>query len=170
MRWQTSTSGQFLFNIVGTWQPTLDRQFAPGSTFSNSAGYNLGVLEWRGNGGVTWQDGPWTVGWNAQYYHSYFVYSATSTDAVIAAAVLNQGSARIPSQTYHDLVVTHRFADAEGAAGGVLSGTEWSLGIQNVFDKTPPILASISSAPTSAYSLYGDGRMRRFTLTVRKHF
>jgi len=73
---------------------------------------------------------------------------------VIAAAVLNQGSARIPSQTYHDLsspIVSKR-SEVYRASGGA----QVSLGIRNVFDKSPPLLATTGSTGTAAYSTYGD--------------
>jgi outer membrane receptor protein involved in Fe transport len=161
---KTDRRGTLLFYIIGTHQPYLKRQTIPSLPFVDSVGYDGGVLEWRANGGITWDYGPWTVGWSMQYYDSYRPYPAGSSDASIAAAVLGQGSARIPSQSYHDVFARYRFPSLSGFAKDL----EVALGIQNLLDKQPPIVASTASA--LGYSPYGDPRLRRFTVTVRKSF
>jgi hypothetical protein len=173
--WRTARIGDFNFSAVATWEPHFKRQLLPTAPVTEFAGFapTQGFVKWRGNGGVTWNRGPWTVGWAAQYYGSYYVYTAGSSAATIAAAILNQGSAKIPSQTYHDLLVQYRFDDSDSLSGGYLSGAEISLGIQNIFDTEPPIVAttaSVNSNSTGGASIYGDARLRRFTLTLRKRF
>ena len=56
-----------------TWQPTLRRQKAPDLPVFNLVDYSDGPLEWRGNAGVDWQRGPFSVGLNGQYFSSYRV-------------------------------------------------------------------------------------------------
>ena len=75
----------------------------------------------------------------------------------------------IPRQVYHDLIATYRFDAASPFAGGMLANSEISFGIQNLFDKSPPILASTSPV-SSGYSTYGDPRLRRYSISFRKNF
>lgn len=159
---ETDSLGDFRFYALGTWQPFLKSQTIPLLPFIDSVGFTNGQLEWRGNFGVSWNSGPWSAGWNAQYFDSYRVYAATANPVVQAAAILDQGSNTVDSQLYHDLNVSYR------PLSGPLANTQFSFGVQNVFDEDPPILATV--APVGGYSLHGDPRLRRFSLTVRTHF
>jgi iron complex outermembrane recepter protein len=78
---------------------------------------------------------------------------------------LNQGSATIPSQTYHDLTAQYRFDSSFGLA--LLSNTEIQLGIRNVFNKTPPL---DTSAIGFYYSKLGDPRLANYYLSLKKSF
>jgi iron complex outermembrane receptor protein len=133
--------------------------FAP----EDRVGFNDGMVKWRGNAGLDWNAGPWSLGWNTQYVSDYSLCYSTDTTASCAASyyVVPQGTDRVPSQIYHDAFVRYHF---DANAYSVLANTEINLGVQNVFDKSPPILAM------SLYSGYGDPRLRRYTLTFRKHF
>jgi outer membrane receptor protein involved in Fe transport len=169
-QWRSARLGDFRLYAVATYQPQLARQTVPNKAFVDSVGFDSGVLEWRGNAGLTWDKGPWTLGWNAQYYAAYFAYTSSATAATIATAVLNQGSARVPSQMYHDIFAAYRFDDSMFAAG-MLHGVVVTLGIQNLFDKSPPITVISSVATvTGGYSTYGDPRLQRFSLSLQKHF
>lgn len=159
--------GNLHFYVVGTYQPTFRRRIAPSSPDLEFAGADGGVLEWRGNAGINWQSGPWSAGWNIQYYDSYRICSATANAASCATSRLNQGSAKIPSQAYNDVYVTYRFGDGGSSNGSALSGLELGLGIQNIFDKRPPV---VFTDALGGYSQYGDPRLRRFSLSLKKHF
>ncbi len=67
----TERYGDFHFYLVTTRQPYLERQTAVNSAFIDSVGYNTGQLEWRGNLGLNWNRGSWSLGWNMQYFDSY---------------------------------------------------------------------------------------------------
>lgn len=170
---QTKNLGKFSFFAITSWQPHLKRRNLINTPFIDSVGYSDAVLEWRGNGGISWEIGKLFVNWNAEYYDSYYIYGAlaepltAAQQATRAAAVLSQGSNRVPSQMYHDLMVTYRFGSDAGTDPG-LRNLELSLGVANLFDKRPPVLATTS--PTGGYSTYGDPRLRRFSLILRKHF
>jgi iron complex outermembrane recepter protein len=172
--WHPEGLGEFQFYALATWEPHFKRHLLPSAPVLDSAGFNTGPLKWRGNGGFTWSNGPWALGWNIQYYDSYFLYTAGSAPALIADTILNQGAAKVPSEIYNDLFIAYRFDRSSAFAGGALRGTEVNFGIQNVFDKEPPIIAGTGLAggtfAQSGYSPYGDPRLRRFTLTVRKSF
>lgn len=165
---RTERLGTFHLYAVATWQPHFQRQTTARSAAVDSVGFSNGQLEWRGNAGLNWESGPWTLGWNAQYYGSYRPWAATDAPATINAVVLNQGSDTIPSQTYHDVFLRYRFGADARFPHVAFANTEILLGIQNIFDQSPPILASTGT--TGGYSTYGDPRLRRFSISVRKHF
>src|SRR5690606_10368906 len=131
-------------------------------------GFNNGPLKWRGNVGMDWENGPLALSWNAQYYDSYLAYTATASAASAASTVLSQGSASIPDQIYHDLIAMYRFDRAGPRSRGILDNSEISVGIQNLFDKSPPIIAS--GFISAGYSTYGDPRLRRYSISWRKSF
>lgn len=162
---QTRSVGDFRLFAVATYQKSFERIGAPGSAFLDSVGFNGGLLKWRGNAGVSWDRGPLTVGWSTQYFDSYRAYAAGSASSVIASTTLAQGSASIPRQIYHDLFMRYAFT---GASPALLEGTEIALGIQNVFDKDPPIVAT--TATVGGYSTFADPRLRRYSINLRKRF
>jgi outer membrane receptor protein involved in Fe transport len=168
-RLETERFGSFHGYAIATWQPHYRNQVLPISPVTDNVGFSGGLLDWRGNVGLDWDKGALTLSWNAQYYNSYFGYSADASDFSIANFVQNQGSAKIPSQIYHDLFATWRFDSAAGFAGGILANSEISVGIQNLFDTYPPILASFDPI-AAGYSSYGDPRLRRYSISIRKNF
>jgi outer membrane receptor protein involved in Fe transport len=131
----------------------------------NTVGFDGGPLHWKGNFGINWELGPWSAGWDAQYYNHYNVCGATDTATVCVPKETRQDSAKIPSQFYHDIYVNYEFDEKWGA---VLANAEIHFGIQNLFDKMPPILATANVG--NGYDIYADPRLRRFILTIRKHF
>src|SRR5690606_14491443 len=135
------------------------RQVLADSPRVDSVGYSSGVLKWRGNAGLSLERQLWSAGWSMQYYDSYLVYTATASATTAQTARLNQGSDTIPRQLYHDLFFKFHLP----------SSSELMIGIANVLDCSPPILAT-SSLQGRGYSTYGDPRLRRFTVTFRKSF
>jgi iron complex outermembrane recepter protein len=169
--WRRAGLGQVHGYAVATWQPHFERQTLPTTAFLDYAGFNnpqLQLLKRRGNAGITWQGGPWSIAWSTQYYDSYIPYAPTANATTIATTILNQGAGRIASQTYHDLFVRYRLGEARAARQAPFRETEISFGMQNLFDTRPPVLAT--TAPTGGYSLYADPRLRLLTLTVRTRF
>lgn len=165
--WKTGRLGQFRAYVVATYQTMLESQILSTSPVVDRVGFSNGPLQWRGNFGLSWDRGPWTFGWNTQFYDSYLVYSSTAPESVIDQDVLNQGSDTIPSQTYHDAYVRLRIGESS-RFGSSFSNTEIRVGIQNVFDEDPPIVASLSG--TEGYSTYGDPRLRRYSIQIQKRF
>lgn len=83
----------------------------------------------------------------------------------IASDIFLQGSNKIRRQIYHDIYVSYMLP----ASSGLLHGVRLSAGVQNLFNTSPPILATLAYTQ-GGYSGYGDPRLRRFTLTLRKAF
>ncbi|MCG8370546.1 MAG: TonB-dependent receptor, partial [Proteobacteria bacterium] len=168
---ETDRYGEFRFFAVATKMFGVEQQFTATSEPIDQVGFDNGPLEWRANFGLTWTSprSVWLLGWNAQHYDSYRVYGADSSDAIIEQSVLRQGAESIPSETYHDLFLKLYPDELDGMAGGLLEGVEVRVGIQNAFDKVPEARASFS--PTDGrFSVYGDNRLRRFTLSLSKQF
>jgi hypothetical protein len=166
-QWQRAGWGKFRAYALATYQPQLAAQPVPNAAFVETIGYTTG-LKWRGNVGLDWQRGRWSASWAMQYYDSYLGHPATATPPQIAAFVLNQGSARIPSQHYHDVSASYNFGIASDGWSRWLRNTRLTVGVQNVFNTSPPILAS--TFPQAGYSPYGDPRLARYNLSVRKQF
>ena len=164
----TARVGSFHLYGLASYEPELRRKVLPGQPFLNSVGLLDGPVKWRGNFGLDWTKGNVSVNYGAQFYGSYLVYRSTATPSTIASTILNQGSSRIPFQMYHDISVTYKFSAAD--SGSPLHGLEMTLGVQDLFDKQPPIFANASTSSGSIYSVYGDPRLRRFSLMVKKHF
>ena len=163
--------GDFRLFAIATHLFSVEQQLTPDSEIVDNVGFDNLPLAWRGNAGLTWNDpsGDWTVGWNAQYYDSYFVYAPTSTEFIIDQAVTQQGAERISSEIYHDFFIRHRLSVFDGQAGGLLENMEFRFGIQNAFNKIPATRPGFS--PTDGrFSVYGDNRLRRFTVSLRKSF
>jgi iron complex outermembrane receptor protein len=162
--------GKVRLYAIGTWHPDSIRQTTAAGTSLNYAGNRDGPLLWQGNGGFDWQLGDLNIQWNTQFYNSYNSYntadpSTASGAATIASAISLQGARKVPAQSYTDLFVSYDF----GNGGRVLNGLRLSAGIQNLFDKAPPVIA-ITSYRGTGYSTYGDPRLRRFTVSLRKSF
>ena len=167
---ETDNYGDFRLYGVAAKMYEFESQLTPDSEVIDSVGFDGGPLDWRINAGLTWQSPSdvWSLGWNAQYYHNYFVYTATADQFVVDQATLRQGRADIPAETYHDFFVVYR-PNVEGWLGELLADSDIRLGIQNAFDKVPTALPSLSPT-TGRFSLYGDNRLRRYTLSIRKSF
>jgi iron complex outermembrane receptor protein len=121
-----------------------------------------GGLEWKGNGSLTWSFKDWRVGWNTRYFDSYWLNMEHEFVAI-------QGSATVPSQIYHDAFVA--WTINVGATRTPLSSLEIQLGIQNVFNKEPPVdVVGTRGFNLTGYSPWGDPRLASYYLTVRTAF
>jgi hypothetical protein len=154
--------GKLHFYAAATRQLHLERRTTQNTATVESVDFVDGPLKWRANGGATWTHGPITLGWNTQYYNSYKIYASTANQSTINFFVRRQGSARINSQTYSDVYLSYDFD------GGILDQTKLAVGIQNIFNQRPPTIATTSA--TGGYSPYGDPRLRRFSISLRKGF
>ena len=165
--WESGV-GNFHLYTVATWMRKFEQRTLPTSDPIERVGFTNGPLDWRGNIGLSWfsPSDRWTIDWNAQYYDSYTIYPPGSSDSVVESLVNAQGSANIPSQTYHDVTLRYRSGALQDNA--LLSDVTLTLGIQNIFDEDPPIIATTSA--TGGYSTYGDPRGSRYLITVAKEF
>ena len=166
--WETDSGALFNAYVVGTYQESLETALLSSIPRVDRVGFSDGPLQKRANFGLDWIGGAWSAGWNAQYYDSYIVYGSSATDATIELEVVRQGTVNIPSQLYHDVYVAYDFGNSSRFVGELLRNADIRLGIQNIFDKAPPILATTNVV--TGYSTYGDPRLQRFSLQIRKSF
>jgi iron complex outermembrane recepter protein len=147
----------YLTQIIATL-PETDNVGKAG-TFNSTTNPGL-TLKWKANAGVTFNRGPWTFGWNARYFDSYYV--ADPVVVTNATVLRNQGgSGRVKSQHYHDVFVRYQFER------GWLYGCEAHVGVRNVFRTEPPFDASNTS---SYYSYFGDPRIGSYYVSLRRSF
>ena len=165
----TLSWGEFQAYAIATYQPDFSSKVFVDLDYVQLVGRS-DQLRWRGNGGLTWTKGPLSMGWNMQYYDSYLVYSATSSPAVVANQVLNQGSSTIPSQIYHDIQFRYQWGTMSRGWKWLLSNTQLSVGVQNVLNTSPPVVATTLVGAPGGYSYFGDPRLARYTISLRKKF
>lgn len=160
------TMGELEFYSVATLQTRFAREILPESGFVDSVGYRNGPLRWRGNAGLVWRRNQLTAGWNTQFYGKQKVYSTFNSPGTIELLTQQQGSKTFPTQWYHDVFAKYAF-DRESAIKA-LSGLEVMVGIRNVFNSSPPI--ETTTEGTGGFSRFGDPRLRRFLVSIRKTF
>ena len=158
---ETERSGLIDLHAIGTWNRYNITQTRAGEPVIDNVGFSGGVLEYKINGGVTWTHRSLTLGWNTQYFDSYFTYPAlaapltTSEIANRARLVEIQGGLKVDSQMYHDAFAKYRIAR--------LNDSELTFGIRNVFNTRPP-------RDQQSYSTYGDPRLASYYLGFRMSF
>ena len=151
--------GQLDLQAGGTWLRDLSVQATPtakqvditgvvSNQFLAALGAQGGV-EWKANGSVVYSTDKWTLGWRIRYVGSYWLN-------VDHSILLAQGAARIGPQSYSDIFGTFK----------INPKTEVRAGINNLFDKRPPINAT----QASFYSQFGDPRLMNFYLSVNRKF
>ena len=169
----TNDFGNFRFYGIATYTNEVSQQILPESEIRDRVGFEDGPLEWRANLGIDWTSASkeWVLGWNAQFYDDYLVYRSTDSDSTVERTVLREGRESIPSETYHDVSAIYRPSVESGRFAQLLEGTEFRIGIQNVFDKKPTVRPATGPFDLRGqFSAYGDIRMRRYTVSVRKSF
>jgi hypothetical protein len=167
-------SGTLRVYAVGTLAESYTRRILPDQPefeFVGSAD-DGSPLRFRGNFGATLEKGLLSLDWNVQYYSRYRVtYSDPNIATLNPGRIALQGRVVIPSQVYHDFALKYALS---GLGGSKLGSSEILFGIQNAFNKRPPVMTvsqgQLAGFKPIGYSPYGDPRLRRFTLGVRTRF
>ena len=147
----TERAGTFTAFALGTLQTHCKTQVIPTADFLDSVGLtNAYTLKFRDNAGITWKYRDFSFGRTVRYFDSYQVAANRQTSG--AVTVLNQGGLRVPSQSYHDLFATWKFAPRLP----FVSGIELQAGVKNVFDKRPPLDAGNTQSLSYLYGPFGD--------------
>jgi iron complex outermembrane receptor protein len=178
--------GRFSVATVATYIDELGTQFTVDGVLINTAGESLyegGALKRKANVSIDWQRDGWTAGWNTRYFDSY---PAVALDGGPQATLYNngvsldpryrqaQGADRIPSQMYSDMYLSYSFGSttggrSRGLLNEITTGLSVQFGVQNVFDKVPPL--DVGPSDINFYrSPYGDMRLRSYRLSVKKFF
>jgi iron complex outermembrane recepter protein len=166
--WKHVQVGELHFFSVATWQPRLMRQTLPDVPAVDVVSFTDGPLEWRANFGLNWNRGPWTLGWNMQYFDSRRSYSSTMSPALGATTMAIAGFDRSPTQVYHDVFARYRIGPVGGRWQGLLANSEIACGVQNVLNRSPVIVGTIGTI--GGYDAFGDPRMSRYSISLKKRF
>jgi outer membrane receptor protein involved in Fe transport len=163
-----TTIGEFRAYSIATFNRRFAGQVVPSAPILNEVGYNSSPLKWRGNAGLDWSRGSWSAGWNAQYYSAQSLYRITDTPAARATTLLTQGYDTFPAQMYHDAQVSYEWGRGGAGLRRMLSNVKLTVGLQNVFNREPPVQAG--NVLRSGFQNIEDPRLRRYTLNLRKRF
>lgn len=164
----TAGAVELFFN--GTWQTHFRTQLIATDPVIENVGVgsevftNISPLKVRANAGLIWSYTQWRLGWTTRYFDSYLVSRTAST------LLAQGGDGRVPSQIYHDMLLSYQFptyAAASGRAASVLSALGLQLGVRNVLNSKPPFDAGNVQ---TYYSFYGDPRLASYYLTLKKAF
>lgn len=151
-RLPTSVVGDFTFRLQATYMKRDDLETAPGvagnqvihgaGIFNLDAGTLGFVPRWRGQGTISWSKGNWNASWRL-HYTGRWQLGSTQPDRGFSAVpgfkvphVLKYGA-----RTLSDLQVGYTIAPIH---------TRFDLGVNNVFDKQPPILYETNIASGNA--------------------
>lgn len=157
---RTAALGDFTLRANVTWQPRFTRLLTAGSPTVNYVDYADGALEWRGNGGVDWTDGPMSLSFNGQFYGRYRPIPSDAAPSLKASVLAAQGREWIAAQAIFDLALAYR-VELQGHASRPRF-MDVRLGVLDLFDHKP---ATVVTAEGS-YSYYANPLRRRFELTV----
>ena len=166
--------GTFEFYGIATYTSRFDKQATAQSESIDTVGFTGGPLQWRGNVGLDWQHvgRNWSAGWNAQVFDSYFRYTNEfpgATEFFRDEAIRIAGSETVGSQIYHDVLIQYRVPQI--ANQRMMRGAKITLGVQNIFNRKPPLLPSnFQAGGSTAYSQYGDPRLRRYSVSLHLPF
>ena len=169
-RLETQARGVFMFYVTGTYTTGFQTQAIVGAPLIDNVGFTAqgpgnDVLRFKGSMGLAWSKRQWTLGWNTRYLDSYYVYGAAAYPLepadVSERAYLTQeqGSARVPSQMYHDFFASYQST----SKNPFLERTNIMFGIRNVLNTKPP-------REGETYSAYGDPRLASFYLNFTRSF
>lgn len=154
------TTADGRFRLTGSATRLLERedQLTPGSAIIVDLG-SVNALRWSASGNLQWERGPWTVQWSTRFYDRYWLNAATH------AINASQGSATVPSQTYHDVTLRYGFPSQ---ANRWLRNTDLQVGVNNVFNTTPPL--DVTQITAYGYSGLGDPRLANYFVSLRRRF
>lgn len=154
--------GQVTFRGTGSYTKDFLTTITPLTAAVDTVGTTDGGLRWRGNGSVFWERSSWTAGLTGRYTDSY--KTATTTPSPAFPTGTGADGTHISSDLTWDVQVGYKIPYGQHQQGWrrLFSGTQWTLSVQNVFDRLPPWNSS------GFYSRFSDPRMRYVSLQVRK--
>lgn len=163
----TGDSGKWDFFFNGTFTTHSKTQVSDSLPLVENVGLNNGsaaALKFRGNAGLSYSRGAWSVGWTTRYLDSY--WAADPSVATNAPTLLAQGNGgRVPREIYHDIAVRYRLGrPLRGFLGPVLRQPEIRIGVKNLFNRAPAFYAGNQM---SYYSYVSDPYQARYSISVK---
>lgn len=166
--------GQFTLSGEATHYVLRRSQAEPGARILDELDRN-GRVSWRANSSLTWKRNQLSAGWFVNYFGGFVDTSAETTANVYNALgapgyvkVFNDNGAiryllRVPAVYTHNAWASYQFSRS---APLYLKGVTLRVGVNNVFDKEPPIAdESLGYGGTSLTT-----RGRQFTFQMTKTF
>jgi outer membrane receptor protein involved in Fe transport len=155
--------GGISFNFVGTWLDHLSSAILPGDPFVDCAGLygaqcngrpgsNIPNPKWRHKARLTWNTpleyGDWLhdVAFGIQWRH----YDSVKLDTTDDDPILNNTATgaqpatdlKLATRDYFDILTTWKVKD----------GFSFRAGINNIFDKDPPLVGQVNCTPNASCS------------------
>lgn len=171
--WDTSYTDDYVISVLDyETLEFVDFNFFDVSESSTSVVDQL--FRMRSNLGVNWSYGDWNVFYQARYISGWDQQCDPDLNDDIVASTVPAGfqwctfasetsdvnnRAHVGGTTYHDLQAQYHLANYD---------TTLSLGVQNLFDKQPPLDANAFANSFNPY--YYDGVGQRWYFTVSKRF
>jgi outer membrane receptor protein involved in Fe transport len=159
--------GQFTLVANATYLGQYDNNSGPGiagaETFHLAGHFYKGFGSFprvRGQVGLNWKDGAWDAAWRTQYIGKETIGSADPNQQESADGALAAYTIAVPTIIYNNLEVGYNIEPIN---------TQISLGVDNVFDKQPPIFTqtSVVNANTDVNTYDTVGRFYWARATVK---
>ena len=109
------------------------------------------IPRWNGNASLDWSRNNWTASWTARHTSELVEQCGDATGFAVCRDNPAPGLNRLGSTTFHDVQVGYKM--------DWMKGLQLLAGINNVFNKEPPICVScnLNSFDGSTYDLPGGG-------------
>jgi outer membrane receptor protein involved in Fe transport len=159
--------GQFTVALQGTYLAQYDNNSAPGvagaETFHLAGHFYKGFGSYprvRGQLFLNWNDGPWDASWRFQYIGSETIGSADPSQNETADGAYPAYTIPVPQMVYSYAQVGYTIQPIN---------THISVGVDNVFDKQPPLFyqTSVINANTDVNTYDTVGRFYFAKATVK---
>ncbi len=154
----TQSLGSFYFTLRATNTREYKIRLRPNTPITDTLDQILAPLKFRGSGSVAWRMGRWMVTPSWSYIESY-------RDAL---------NVPVEDSLTTNLQVVYEFPAAAGRADlgqRLLQGTQWTLGVNNIFDHEPPYVLNPGGQNfRSYYSTFDDPRGRYVYCRIKKSF
>lgn len=156
-RMETANLGSFNFVLRATNTREFKTRLRPNTPITDTLDQILAPLHFRGSGSAAWRKGNWTVTPSWTYIESYRDSLNVPVDNSLT--------------TNLQVVYNLPFGTTVDRWLGLLQGTQWTLGMNNVFDREPPYVFNPGGQNfRSFYSTFDDPRGRYVYLRIRKTF
>ncbi|MEA9750121.1 TonB-dependent receptor [Xanthomonas campestris pv. raphani] len=139
LSWQNTFVGRYeALGAAGQRQPQ-----GPGIEVVDSA-----IPEWTSNAVLDWSLGNWTASWTARHISKLTEQCGDAVEFAVCSTPAERTN-QLDAITYHDAQVGYRF--------DWLKGLQLTAGLNNVFDKDPPIClsCSLNGYDASTYDIPG---------------
>ncbi|WP_285447777.1 TonB-dependent receptor [Xanthomonas sp. LMC-A-07] len=146
-----SALGRFKLSLQNTFVGRYEALGAAGQRQPQGPGIEVvdsAIPEWTSNAVLDWSLGNWTASWTARHISKLTEQCGDAVEFAVCSTPA-EGTNQLDAITYHDAQVGYRF--------DWLKGLQLTAGLNNVFDKDPPIClsCSLNGYDASTYDIPG---------------